>query len=165
MTRSHRIVVIGENQSGKSHIAKELARLLDVKYYNSSDILIDGFCEREKINRNELVTNKNEYRDKLYNYGRELQFVDPACMIKPISNGGVVAGIRNKDEIAAAREQNLVDLVIWVDLSYRENQYPFFDGDMLVDSSDADIIILNGSTLDALNCKISRFAALIRTSE
>lgn len=109
-----KIMVIGPTGSGKTTVATEIAERLGTKTTDISTMLIDGFCKDKGVNKEELLANKDEYRQALYEYGRDTQrAVDPAYFVKEaLKKGDVVCGVRPRDEYEQSK--HLFDGIVWV---------------------------------------------------
>ena len=70
----------------------------------------------------------------------------------------IYCGLRNKEELDAAKAAGLVDLTIWVDASER---LPPEVGSISVTKADADIIIDNNGTEEELRTKVAQLTKVL----
>jgi hypothetical protein len=96
----------------------------------------------------------NEMRTIWYNYGNELREQGAATLIRmALQHGELTGGFRDKAELIAAREEGLIDLLVWV-----ENYRVHVDPTVMFLPSDCDIIIHNGGSLDEYHNRLYRLA-------
>ena len=65
----------------------------------------------------------------------------------------MTGGVRDKIEVLAARNEGLVDLIVWI-----ENKNVPADPTLKFGPEDCDIIIQNSGSLDSFYDKLCRFA-------
>ena len=111
-----KILIIGYSGSGKTTAAEILAEILNTKCLNTSDQLIKELAEILNISVNEILENKSQYRMKLFDYGRSKQAIYPLWpQVVQVQEADILTGLRSPDEVAAARENELYDIIIWID--------------------------------------------------
>lgn len=146
-----KIIIIGYTGSGKTTVASAIAKLWGTTAINTSDYLINDYAQATGIDINKILSNKDKFRYELYQYGRARQDDNPLYLIEePAKISDVITGLRNIDEIIAARKTGLFDLVIWVHMDdckrgNTDNLEPHH----------ADIIINNNGTLSDLKRVVS----------
>ena len=157
-----RILVIGYTGSGKSTAAEQL----DPNSANTSDILCELLADKLQIDKQLIKENKSKYRIELWELGRSLQHNDPLALVKLcLEKSNVVTGVRNKDEINAIKNTDhadggpLFNLIIWI------SRYGCEAGltDYLT-PEDADVIVLNNSTIQELKLSLLRLISNVDDS-
>lgn len=160
-----RVLIIGNRGCGKTTAGDLLAFTppnISRRSVSTSDVLVAKFAEFAHIPTNIIIEDKDQYRNRLWAYGRFLQRDDPLCIVKEalrlatdgasdigcstLSSGmAVVTGVRNVDEIEACRTHKLFDVIIWIE---REGCISTYTD--RITSCDADLIVLNNGTLEEL---------------
>lgn len=114
--RLMKILLLGYSGSGKSTAAELLAKILNTSYANTSDVIIQDFARANKIPILDVVNNKEAYREKIWRFGREKQAKDPLYpQRQQIEKVDIITGVRNRNEVVAARRYGLYDAIIWID--------------------------------------------------
>lgn len=142
-------LIIGYKESGKTTAARILADILDTSYANTSDIIITEFANDCGLDEEYVHTHKDTFRDELWSYGRVRQEKDPLWPQSIIEHVDILTGVRNLDELDAARNAKLYDIVIWIDR-------PGFGASSTdkLSSSDADVILKNDGSFVDLRLKL-----------
>jgi hypothetical protein len=96
-------------------------------------------------------------RLKWYHYLNEFRKDDPARLIRLVlETSDFVCGVRDSQELLAARDQGLLDLIVWVD-----NPRVPDDPTVTFTRADADIIIRNDDTIPVYLERWRRLAACL----
>jgi dephospho-CoA kinase len=136
-----KLLFLGYTESGKSTVAQIAADILGTSAISISDMILQQYMEDYDAG-SEAMQDKEVWRARLFQHGRKYQLEEPAYFVeKALSRGDVVAGVRNKDELEAARD--MFDIIIWVDREVGRKDV----GDVL-DFSDADYVLDNNGTLE-----------------
>lgn len=94
-----------------------------------------------------------------FDVGNELRRDDPAYLVREcLRDAEIVVGLRNADEVEAARAEGLIDLFIWV------VRYVPPDPTMTFGPELCDVMLPNTGTLDRLHERLealARFAGLL----
>lgn len=153
------ILILGYSKSGKTLAGDLLATRSDgpAKSVSTSDILIDKLAEELDIPAAEIIKNKDQYRQQLWELGRKLQKHDPLCLVREAYykafNGragiGVVTGVRNQDELEEIRKTTWFNKIIWIN-RYGSNP----NGTDCLRPQDADMVIENNGTIEELQHKL-----------
>lgn len=148
--RIMKILILGNSQAGKTTSASILGEYLGCSYADTSEFIIRDFADHIGISPDEIKSSKDAYRKRLFKFGRERQAIDPLWPQEiQLKHCCILTGLRNKNEIEAARDHNLYDLIIWIERpGYGPN-----DTDTLT-YYDADIIVHNDGTIDRLKDKL-----------
>lgn len=144
-----KVLVLGYKRSGKSLAAEYIADLLKSnRPINTSDILIQDLSRELNIEPNEILNNKEEYRTKLFNLGRQKQSENVMYPIDiALTKTDVITGVRPRDSFEAAKGH--FDKVLWINREGTEKG----PTDQL-EPSDADIIIDNNGNKEDLKNKL-----------
>ena len=153
-----KILVLGYTQSGKSTAAEILADYLHSKYLNTSDQLVLELAQKLGITTQHILENKEQYRQQLFTYGRAKQATDPLWpQSVQIKSADILTGLRSPDEIRAARDAKLYNMIVWI------NRPGIYAGPTdKLDSSYADVIINNDGTIDDLRSQLLEQVKLLQ---
>ena len=175
------VAIIGTSQSGKSTVAKTLDEMCGGGYFDTSDMLKEGFAQQLLMDgkvpgyknyqplqlgsrakdraaaMDEVMrckTDKPEYRKGLMDYGIEQEKRDPLfTILEPLQRACFVSGTRTEAQIVEMRKR--VDWVVWVWRNYYEPN----ETDR-VTRDDADFTIENNGTLVALRNRLEAWLLL-----
>ena len=96
-------------------------------------------------------------RWKWYTWLNEYRAADPALLIKDcLAHSDVICGVRDREELLSARDQGLLDLLIWVDRTVPH------DPTVTYTRNDCDLILENFGTKEELLFKLRRLALALR---
>lgn len=141
-----KILVLGYTGSGKTTAAEILAELLNTRSLNTSDQLIEDFAVSIGTTPKFILEHKPEYREQLFKFGRAKQAIDPLYpQVQQLAVASILTGLRNPNEIEAAREHRLYDMIIWVNRPEIEAGVT----DKL-NPNHADLIIENNGSIEEL---------------
>lgn len=111
-----RILVIGPTGGGKTTAARSLAQVTRGRWAETGDVIRQHMGIPRAVYEATKRTGgyaEEAFRKKLYDFGKKLCEQDPAFLVREcLKHANVVAGVRRKDELVAARE--LVDFTIYV---------------------------------------------------
>ena len=145
-----RLLILGFSQAGKSTAAAILAELLNTKYADTSSKLIEEFAAANWLSTAEILENKDKYRMDLFKFGRAKQAVDPLWPQNvQIKDADILTGLRNPNEIQAARAIHLYDMIIWI-----ERPGVICNATDKLSPVDADVVIQNDGTIADLRAKL-----------
>ena len=148
-----KVLILGYSKCGKTTAGDIVASALNqgAKSVSTSDVLIGLLAADLGVTSDEIRSDKDRLRGKLWSKGRELQEQDPLSIVNHavamamVGNDCVVTGVRNRDEIDALRANRTFDLIIWIDRCCCEAGPTDH-----IDPRDADIIISNSGTISEL---------------
>jgi len=157
--RRMNIMVLGYTEAGKSTAAEILAKMLNLKYANTSDRLIEDFAAQTDNDPDFVMQNKSKFRSQLFTYGRGRQAFDPLYpQSQQLKHANILTGLRNPNEIEAARGADMYDCIIWI----LRDGYDRGPTDKL-SPDDADVTIENNGTISELKEKLSQLLSTLRT--
>lgn len=150
-----KLMIVGYGRAGKDTAGEYLGTHSLLRYNGStSNIVCPLIAEALGISPEEAWRTRHENRQFWYEWSNEYRKDDPAKLIKKsLEQADLVIGVRDMREIKAAREQKLVNLIIWVD----SNRVPK-DPTVGFTKDDADLIIQNNDDIDSFYDKLERFA-------
>lgn len=106
---------------------------------------------RRHEDRMKWYTYMNEYRKDEYRKD------DPARLIRDVlQHSDLVCGVRDRCELLAAREEQLLDLVVWID-----RDVPV-DPTVTYSIDDCDIVVRNHGTIHEFHQRLYRLARSLR---
>ena len=143
-------MVLGYTEAGKTTAAEILANHLNHSYANTSDRLIEDFAAHTGYDVDLIFKNKPRWRYQLWAYGRGRQVLDPLYpQSEQLKRFDILTGLRNHNEIEAAREAKLYDMILWIIRDGCQRH-----GTDKLSPADADFIIDNNGTKDELADKL-----------
>lgn len=164
-----KLLILGSARHGKDTLAEILNQRFGYVFQSSSQSAADIFIYEELKgkygykNSVECFDDRVNHRAEWYEMICEYNKVDKARLAKEIlKKSDCYVGMRDSEEIKACMEQDLFDLIIWVDASDR---LPLEDSDSFnIDISVADIIISNNTTLKDFEKKSIRLGKILMSS-
>lgn len=163
-----KILIIGHARHGKDTVGELFESIAGLKAISSSYILAREFLYdlmNTKYGQNyktfeECYEDRHNFRKEWYDEITEYNKDDKARTAKLILNEAeIYVGMRNNDEVIECVNQNLFDLIIWVDAS--ERHWPENKSSFNITKNVADIIIENNGTLEDLEHKIERLIKVL----
>ena len=152
-----RILIVGYGRHGKDEAAATLHKRGNLRYAGSMSWQALPFIARELDEPEQLCWEKrHDNRQFWYEYCNKLRAQDPLFLVRrALKVGNVVAGVRDKVELAAMKAEKTFDSILWVDR-------PGFPTDPTVTFSrdDATDFILNDRTLEHFRETVLSWAAL-----
>jgi len=164
-----KLLLIGHCRHGKDSMAEILQENFGLKFKSSSQAAAEIFIYdalKEKYGYNtpeECFEDRVNHRAEWHQLICEYNIEDKARLAKGIlEKADCYVGMRDYREIKECINQELFDLIIWVDASER---LPLEDSSSFnIDKEDADIIIDNNGTYEEFETRVIRLGeALIRT--
>lgn len=164
-----KLLLIGHARHGKDSMAEILQEHFGLKFKSSSQAAAEIFIYDELKEKYGYNTPEECFQDRVNHRAEWHQLIcdynidDKAKLAKGIlEHADCYVGMRDYREIGECINQNLFDLIIWVDASER---LPLEDvSSFNIKKSDADIIIENNGTYDEFKEKVIRLGnALIKT--
>lgn len=160
MTNPKRILVVGHGRAGKDTACEYLASITTLRFAGStSRYLARHVAARLGVPEGEAYRTRHRDRNLWHRVGNEVRRQDPALLVRESpAHADIVGGVRDLEEIAACRQENLVDLIVWV-----ANERAPRDSTVTFGERDCDIAIPNHWTLEEFRRRLlvlARFAGL-----
>jgi len=158
-----KIMICGYARHGKDHAAEVIKRWFGLRHESSSNIAMRLFIREGLAVRHGLTyaTEAECYADRVnhrplwFDMVCEFNKEDPTRLTRAIfKDWDVYVGIRNVTELRAAKEANLVDLIIWVDGS--ERLPPENVDSNTITANDCDVTVTNNGTVEEFEDKLVR---------
>lgn len=160
-----KVLVLGDGGHGKDEAAMLIAKHWGLKYKPTSEIVIaeDIFPIVKDIlpyqTGIEFFENRSKHRPLLYELIHLVTMKDPERFVqKVLLESDIHVGIRNRTEFEGAKHN--FDLIVYIDAFNRvprENRKS-----MQLNTSDADIVIPNNTTVEDLERRIIRLGELLK---
>lgn len=156
-----KIAICGHGRSGKDTCARWLAEHTWLRLARTTSEVIAPYRAAELgISVEDAFARRHEERDVWYELGNRLRANDWARLVREtLVNAEICVGIRDPEELAAARSEGLIDLVLWVDRDVPP------DPTMKFGAEHCDVIVENRGTLDEFYRRLTalaRFAGLLK---
>jgi hypothetical protein len=156
-----RIAICGPGRCGKDTAARWLAANTPLRLgRTTSEIIAPHVAARLGLTVEEAFARRHENRPLWFDVGNELRTPDPTYLVREcLKEGEIAVGLRNSDEVKAARAEGLIDLFVWV-----EREVPA-DPTQTFGPERCDVIVLNTGTLDEFFGRLAalaRFAGLVK---
>ncbi|NEN87987.1 MAG: hypothetical protein F6K48_03295 [Okeania sp. SIO3H1] len=158
-----KLCVIGYGRHGKDTLCEILEPLLNLEWISSSYAAAEEIVFpvlKEKYNYEtvqQCFEDRSNHRSEWYELIKAYNETDKARFSRWLmARYDIYCGLRNIEELNAAKKEGLFDLVIWVDASKRMS--PEDKSSCTVTEEDADIIITNNGTEEEFALKVHRLA-------
>ena len=159
---SLKIAVCGYGRHGKETAASYLAKQLGLKYTGCTSQIAAGLVF-EKIGLkyrydsvHQCWLDRANHRSEWYDIIREYNQPDGLTLYRDMAaTNDIIDGIRNRDELAAAKAAGICDFTVWIDASSRVPPEP--EGSCRVGKEDCDYVIDNNGTIEQLYANIDMF--------
>jgi dephospho-CoA kinase len=156
-----KLLIIGHARHGKDSMAEILQENFGLKFKSSSEAAAEIFIYDVLKGKYNYKTPQECFKDRVNHRAEWHQLIceyninDKARLAKGIlEHADCYVGMRDYREIKECINQNLFDLIIWVDGSER---LPLEDvSSFNIDKEDADIIIDNNGTYDEFENRVIR---------
>jgi len=160
------LLIIGHARHGKDTVAELLKEYYGINFISSSQACADIFIYNELKDKygyktpEECFQDRINHRDEWYQMICDYNKDDKAKLAKEILKyNNTYVGMRDWTEIQECRNQNLFDLIIWVDASERLPQED--SSSFNITKQDADIIIDNNGTYEQLKERVKRLGKFL----
>jgi hypothetical protein len=160
-----RLAILGYGRAGKDTMGIYLGMHTEHVYVGSTSDVVNPMIAKElglSPEENWRRRHEGNNRQFWYNWCNEYRKHDPSRLAQAVFNAGgsMVVGLRDKIELAACRDKQLFDLIVWI-----ENPRVPADSTVTFTRDDCDIVITNESDLPRFFSKIAKFCdtAGIRT--
>lgn len=158
--RKPTILFVGHGRAGKDEAGEYLALITNLRFAGTtSKYLCRYVAARMGISEEEAYRTRHHAsnRDYWYNTGNDIRRDDPGMLLREaLQHGEITGGIRDFEEIKVAREQNLVDIIVWI-----ENIWVTVDTTVKFSPRECDLTIPNNWGLQEYHERLYRFAKLL----
>jgi hypothetical protein len=153
-----KLLIVGHGRAGKDTACEYLSQITSLrnagttsKYLCKHVAQALGLSEEEAYRRRH---ESNEMRQTWFKIGNQVRENSPTTLLREaLMHGEITGGVRDIAEIVGAREEKLVDLIIWV-----ENRRVPPDPTVTFGVEECDIVIPNHGSLDEFYYRLWRLA-------
>lgn len=160
-----KILIIGSARHGKDSMAEILNSEFGLTYQSSSQAAANIFIYdelKDKYNYKnptecfeDRMNHRQEWYEMICNYNKD----DRARLAKEILEiSDCYVGMRDDEEFKECINQNLFDIIIWVDASER---LPKETNSFNIEKENADVVIDNNNTFDDFYKKVLRLGRIL----
>ena len=151
-----KILLVGYGRAGKDEGLGYLSAITGMKNAGCTSVYLTKYVAKELgITESVAYATRHANRDIWFELGQKLRENDPGILLREaMEHGTLTGGVRDFAEIAAAREFNLVDLIVWV-----ENVRVPIDTTVKFGPEHCDVIVQNNGTMDEYQDKLRRLVA------
>jgi hypothetical protein len=155
-----RIMIVGPGRAGKDTACAYLATVTRLRFAGTTSLYLARFvAARLGVSDQEAYRTRHQNRNFWHRVGKEIRRQDPALLIRQsLEHAEIVGGIRDREEIAACRREELVDLIVWI-----ANDRVPRDSTVQFSERDCDLTIPNHWSLEEFHqrlLRLARFAGL-----
>jgi len=146
-----KILVLGKGRHGKD----EFSKMLGLPFKSTSQAALDEFVweewgRRNYLNKERCFSDRHNARDIWFNLYCDYNYFDKARFAKKVvETQDIYCGMRCKDEVQECIDQEIFDLIFWVDASERI-EYDEGEDSCTVTADMCDKVIHNNGTLEDL---------------
>lgn len=153
-----KILLAGLGRAGKDTAGEYLESISNLKFAGTTSKYLAPFvAKRMGVSPYEAYRDRHKNRDEWYRIGNEIREDNPGILIRQsLEHGDIVGGVRDWEEIVVARQQSLVDLIVWI-----ENIWVPVDPTVKFSARECDLTIPNNWGIDEFRGRLRRFAAAI----
>jgi hypothetical protein len=160
MKNPKRILIVGNGRAGKDTACEYLAKVTQLRFAGTTSLYLAKYvAARLGVSDEEAYTTRHLNRNLWHRVGNEVRRKDPGRLIREsLENAEIVGGIRDIEEITVCKQENLVDLIVWI-----SNNHVPKDSTVTFTEEDCDIIIPNHWSLKDFGqrlLRLARFAGL-----
>lgn len=153
-----KLLLVGYGRAGKDEGLAYLSALTGLRNGGCTSIYLLPYVAAELgASWTETYEARHRNREEWFRIGNKLREKDPGILLRQaLAQGDLTGGVRDIEEIIAARTMRLVDLIVWI-----ENERVPIDNTVKFDSSHCDLIIQNNGTLEEYHEKLNRLATFV----
>jgi hypothetical protein len=160
MHDTKRILVVGHGRAGKDTACEYLAAITRLRFAGSTSVyLARHVAARLGVSEQEAYRTRHRDRSLWHRVGNEIRRQDPGLLVREsLANAEIAGGVRDREEIAVCRREDLVDLIVWV-----ANDRVPHDATVTFGERDCDVTVPNHWGLDEFHrrlLRLARFAGL-----
>src|SRR5690554_3607383 len=161
-----KVLIIGYRRSGKDTLAEIWEERFGIKYESSSMAAARLFIYDELKDKygyssfEECYEDRMDRRKEWYDLITVFNSEDPARLAKiMLETSDVYVGMRSGIEVNSCKEQEIFDLIVWVDAEERVGKES--TESCTVTKEDADIIITNNDTEEVFRVKALKLGEVL----
>ncbi len=135
-----KLLIVGHGRAGKDTAGEYLEQVTSLRFAGTTSKYLAKYVARQ-LNRTEADVYATRHRDRMLwkQIGDDIRAGDPSMLIREsLRDGEIVGGVRDIAEVIAAREEGLVDLIVWI-----ENVWVPVDPTVTFTERECDIVIQN----------------------
>lgn len=153
-----RLLIVGHGRAGKDTALDYLAKITTLRNGGTTSLYLCEYVAKKLGLPTDVAYQRRHESDEMrtfwYNAGNELRQNGPTTLIRmALEHGEMTGGVRDYEEIFAAKREGIVDLIIWID-----NNRVKVDPTVKFSEREADIIIPNHWSLEEFHERLARFA-------
>lgn len=155
MTRSPKVAFCGPSRSGKDEAARWLSTHTPLRFSRTtSEAIAPHVARRLGLAVEVAFARRHQDRYLWFEVGNELRAVDPAFLVREtLRDGDICVGLRQAEEVTAARDEDLIDLFVWVDRDVPDDPTMTFGPEL------CDVVVPNRGSLAAYHSRLAALAA------
>lgn len=161
-----KVLILGYKRAGKDFAAEYWRDNFGMTFMSSSMAAAEIFIfdllmkKYDYASKEECYADRMNRRDEWFNLICDYNKDDKTRLGRAIlSKTGAYIGMRSKEEVQACKEQNVFDIVIWIDAEERVGKES--EDSCTVSKEDADIIITNNGTEADFKEKLNKVGKII----
>ena len=157
MNEPKRIMIVGHGRAGKDTACEYLAKVTQLRFAGTTSLYLAKYvAARLGVSEQDAYSTRHLNRNFWHRVGREIRKRDPGLLIREsLQNAEIVGGVRDREEIAACKQDHLVDLIAWID-----NDRVSKDSTVTFVERDCDIVVPNHGSLEEFHRRLLRLAHL-----
>lgn len=152
------LAFVGHGRSGKDTCCEWLRDNTFLRFAGGCSYTVLPHVARALgLTTEEAWATRHDNRMFWYEWCNEYRREDPARIVREcLAHSDVVCGVRDGVELRAARDEGLVDVIVWVDRAVPADPTVAFTAD------DADLVLRNHGSLDDLYRRLRRLATALK---
>ncbi len=150
-----KLLLVGPGRCGKDTAGEWLSTRTKLRFAGTtSKFLAKYVASASGVDADLCYATRHQNRDLWHKVGRRIRGNDPAVLIREaLREGEITGGCRDLEELEAARDEGLVDLIVWISNVRCESDFTLH-----FNESHCDIIIENHWGLHEFWERLDRFA-------
>lgn len=143
-----KLLIVGHGRAGKDLAGEYLESITGLKFAGTTSKFLTKYVAKE-LGRSEEDVYATRHRDRMLwkQIGDDIRKDDPSLLIREsLQHGEIVGGVRDIAEIIAARNEGLVDLIVWI-----ENIWVPVDPTVTFTERECDLVIQNNWDIPQLS--------------
>lgn len=164
-----RLVITGHGRHGKDTVCELLKDRYGFRFISSSLFVAETVVYPALKDRygyasvEDCYADRHAHRQEWYDLISAYNTPDGARLGRELfSHYDIYCGIRNRRELDAIKQEELCDLVVWVDASHRLPPEP--GTSISVGRDQADYVLDNNGSLEDLECEVDRLVRQLDNS-